>query len=402
MEGPAIKLIGKKRCTGCFGCYNVCPNEAIQMKDDHTGFYFPFIENNKCKNCEVCLNICPVYNKKFPNVNLSKPKVYAGWSKNLEIRYESSSGGLFYEIANYVLKNNGVIYGVAWDSDHSVKHIRITNNEDLYKIMGSKYLQSNVGMCYKKVIQDLSDNKFVLFSGTPCQVAALQKYQEKYSNLILVEVICHGVPSKLLFEKYLKSKFNNFEIKRIEFRNKKYSWRDFNIKISFKNKKNYIKHHLIDDFFFGFLQNYFLNAACYECNFATLPRCADISLGDFWTPDGKYDNKKLGVSLILTNTEKGEYMIQKISNIILIEEKLSYAKKANPRIANARLIRPRIRDKLIKDMKTHDFKEILKRYYLRSLRNQKIFFYFYFYFLRFIPKMFRTKIFQFLKSIKNL
>lgn len=401
MNKPVIDEIGINRCTGCFGCYNFCPSNAIKMDYYKEGFLVPVIIRDKCQNCGLCLSICPIYNfTNQNNSNLKIPIVYASWTNNPFIRYISSSGGIFYEIAKYILKRGGIIYGVGWDSNLMVKHIRITKEKDLIKLTGSKYLQSNVGFTFKQAIKDLNANKLVLFSGTPCQIAVLKKYKEEFKNLFLVEVLCHGIPSKLVFDYYIKSKFSKHQIKSINFRDKRYSWNDFVINIKFEGKPEYVKHHSIDEFFFGYLKNFFLNDACYECSFATLPRQGDITLGDFWDPNQKY-NQKLGVSLMLVNNKRAYNMIQQISNIKIFKEDLLYAINGNPRINSRKINKPRVRNVIIKDLKKKGFEDILK-YYKKSLRKKKRIFFINQYIVRFIPHTIKNKMKFILDLIRKI
>ena len=201
MGKPAINIIGYDHCTGCFGCYNSCHINAIEMKYDEEGFYKPYILSN-CVNCGQCEKACPVI--QIENNNRCE-KSYAAWSKNKEIILNSSSGGIFSELAIEILNENGIVYGVGWENGE-VRHKKIDKKEELKELRGSKYLPSFIGESYRQVLEDLKNDKKVLFSGTPCQVAALNK-MVRNDNLITIDLICHGMPSHKAYEKYCRENF---------------------------------------------------------------------------------------------------------------------------------------------------------------------------------------------------
>ncbi len=194
----------KQDCCGCYACYNACPVSCIQMCSDNEGFWYPQIDINKCIKSGNCDKSCPVL---IENVVVTdyKREAYAFINKNEDIRKASSSGGMFSELANYVLNNDGIVFGAGFNDKWEVVHQKINFIDDLYKLRGSKYVQSRIGTVYKKVKQYLVKGDWVLFSGTPCQVEGLKSYlQKEYNNLITVDLICHGVPSPLVWQKYAK------------------------------------------------------------------------------------------------------------------------------------------------------------------------------------------------------
>ena len=186
-----IDVIDKNKCCACHACYNICPVNAISMIEDEKGFKYPTVDKEKCINCGKCENICPILNEIKIDIN---PSAYACINKKDEIRLKSSSGGVFSLFAKYILDKQGVVFGATWNSDFSeVNHIYVTKEEELKKIRGAKYLQSNISDTYKKVKEFLDNDRFVLFSGTPCQIFGLKKYLNKeYEKLILQDIICHG------------------------------------------------------------------------------------------------------------------------------------------------------------------------------------------------------------------
>ena len=256
----------KEKCTGCFGCYNACPVHAITMENDENGFKYPKIDKNKCIKCGLCEKICPVLNKRINENNI---KAYAAYSKNDEVRMNSSSGGIFTLIAEYVIDNNGVVFGASFDTNFMVKHIKISKKSDLRKLQNSKYVQSSINQTFEQCKQLLEDNVKVLFTGTPCQINGLLNYLGKdYNNLFTQDIICHGVPSPKLWEKYLdyrKAKDSNIP-KEINFRNKKNGWNLFSTMFKYE-KKSYCKDHQSDLYMKCFLENICLRDSCYQCFF---------------------------------------------------------------------------------------------------------------------------------------
>lgn len=219
----------KKSCVGCAACYNICPHKAITMKEDIEGFKYPSIDYSLCVNCGLCQKVCPV--SKINNYNDSKPLFYAAKNTNEIERLSSSSGGIFALLAKYILKANGIISGAIVDENLKVKHITIDNEKDLKPILGSKYVQSDIECVYNEIKDYLKEGRLVLFSGTPCQVAGLKSFlNADFNNLITVDIICHGVPSPLVFRKYLdylEMNSNTCAWGGVIFRSKFYSWENF-------------------------------------------------------------------------------------------------------------------------------------------------------------------------------
>lgn len=311
-------LENSNNCTGCSACLNICPKNAIKMFKNSEGFAYPKIDESLCIKCGKCKKVCPCL--LHEEMSLIQ-HFYATWTKNENVRKKSSSGGIFYEIAKYVLENNGVVYGAAFDGNFNLKHVSINKSDDVSKLMGSKYLQSDLGNIFKDVKTNIDKDLKVLFVGTPCQVAGLKKYINKECcNLITCDLICHGVPSPLVFKNYLDS-FKTKKIEKINFRDKSTGWNNYSFTIDFS--KNTLKESHNDNLFMkGFLHNIYLRNSCYNCKFANLNRLSDITLGDFWNckeilqlPD---DDK--GVSLIITNTSKGQKLLEKISDNLFIKE----------------------------------------------------------------------------------
>ncbi len=310
-----IKIKEKKDCCGCFACMNICPVGCISMISDDEGFVYPFIDQDKCIKCGLCNNICPIINNKEETTidNKEDIKAFAFYSKDQNILKKCSSGGAFPLIANEILENKGVVYGAIYADDNTVRHARIDNFNDINKVFTSKYLQSNIDLTYKQVLEDLKKEKYVCFSGTPCQVEGLLNYLRKpYDNLLTCDFICHGVPSPKVWQKYLKF----LQIQKpsfVSFRNKDNGWINYNIKIIEQDK--IIQNSQRKDLYMNsFLSECNIRPACYDCKFKKINRLSDITMADFWGVEKIYPNMNNynGVSLVIVHSEKGLKYFNKI------------------------------------------------------------------------------------------
>lgn len=306
-------IIEKDNCTGCMACMNICPKKAIKIESEKDGFAYPKIDSKICIECGLCKKVCPVINKLKENIN--EIEAYACKNKDENTRINSSSGGIFTLIAEWILKENGVVFGARFNDNMEVVHDYIQNVEELKFFRGSKYIQSQIGNSYQKVKEFLNQERKVLFTGTPCQVEGLLSYLGKeYDNLYTQDIICHGVPSPKVWEKYLRYKNKNEKPKEVNFRNKKVlGWSNYQVYYRYNNSKEntYYKE---DMYMQLFLQNIILRKSCYDCHFKKLKRCSDITLADFWginkvNPEF-YDEK--GVSAILVNSRKGKEIFENI------------------------------------------------------------------------------------------
>lgn len=314
---------GKENCTGCFACYSICPKQAITMEQDEKGFKYPVINKEKCIDCGMCRKICPIINKKKEPIE--EQKVYAVKNKDLNTRLSSSSGGVFIEIARHIVDKNGCVFGAVYDEENNVKHIKVENIEDINLLKTSKYVQSDINNTYKEAKDELLKDRYVLFSGTPCQIAGLLKTLNNINQdkLITCDIVCHGVPSPRVFKDYkkiLEKKYKS-KIKSINFRHKDENETQ-NLLIEFQNSKKYVERSSKDTYYKLFLKNFILRGSCYSCKFCDMNRMSDITLGDFWgigkTIKNFDDNK--GVSLIILNTIKGKDTFERIQNKFEIVE----------------------------------------------------------------------------------
>lgn len=334
-------LVEKEICTGCGSCVVSCPRKCISMREDKEGFRVPMIDSAYCVNCQKCEKSCPVLQRHI------KFKVYAGFTKAFAaknkdnyVRYNSSSGGFFSALAEMIIAKNGIVYAAKYDEHFGVKHDAILSDVQISDFCGAKYVQSKVEHCYPQIEEQLKKEKIVLFVGTPCQVAGLVAYLHcEYSNLILVDMICHGVPSPKVWFSYLKERkkidASKEEIKSINLRNKSTGWSNYtySVEIKYKNGNLYSVKQDEDWFMRGFVNNLFLRASCSKCVFKGRTRYSDLTLGDYWGIWNQYpefdDNK--GVSLILIHSEKGyEYWNQIKEQFETMEVDVDLALAENP------------------------------------------------------------------------
>lgn len=321
-----INIVSKKNCCGCKACQLICPKNCVKMVVDDEGFWYPNVDKEKCINCGLCEKSCPILNKQ--DKSSSELNFYAAYSNNDDIRINSSSGGIFSELAINVLEKNGIVFGCTMNDDFSVsKHIKIQDVNELYKLRGSKYLQSDVSCTYEEIKYFLKNNKKVLFSGTPCQVAGLKSFLGDYSNdsnLVTVDIICHGTPSPKIWNCYkanLEKSFNS-DIKNVSFRNKSDGWQKYSLLCEFKNNKEYKKHSTEDLYLRGFVADYYLRPSCYDCQFKGDNIKSDITLADFWGIDkvNPQFNDNKGTSLVIIHSPKG----QQIFDDIIDNKKIAY------------------------------------------------------------------------------
>lgn len=363
----AIEKIGYDSCTGCYGCYNKCIiKNAITMKLTDDGFYKPFITDS-CIGCGECKKSCPVITK-VNNNKKSEMKVYAAWSKDEEILMNSSSGGMFSEIAKYILKENGVVFGAKWHKGEVI-HYGITNLKELNLLQKSKYLQSKVENSYNEVKRYLELDKKVLFVGTPCQIAAL-KTLVNHKNLYLIDFVCHGIPSYKAYKKYIREMFNS-EISQVsvDFRNKEdKGWNKFYIYLKYSNLNKIIKEpNRINLFFRGFLKNVYLNKPCYNCSFRSNSRYGDITLADFWGISKEKENSK-GTSAIISNNKKGIEIINNIKkNIVLHEMSYKILLNDNPCLGSYKMSENN-RENFFREIDKLSFKKLSKKYFKTKKR----------------------------------
>lgn len=320
------------KCTGCSSCVAICAKNAISMVPDDHGFPHPVINHSICTSCGFCQRTCP-QNQAMPLSE--KQSVFAGLSFDDELREASSSGGIFSELANSVLRKEGLVFGATYDEDLNVHHIGISSVADLHRLRGSKYVQSCIGTTYMEAKVALLQGKQVLFSGTPCQIAGLYAFLgKKYCNLLTVDILCHGVPSPTVFRTFLSSlqKQFNSPIVNISFRSKIPGWKNYTTQIVLQDGTK--KQLPFNSFMTGFLSNIYLRESCYQCRYATTNRVGDITLGDYWSYQESapehIENDDRGISLIICSTDKGHAALANLHRkLSLANRTLSDAKRGN-------------------------------------------------------------------------
>lgn len=361
-----MSMISKEKCCGCKTCVYVCPSKCISMVSDEEGFTYPAVDEEACTHCGACERACPFHggNKREKDV---RSTAYAAKSRSEEIQLSSSSGGMFYELSKAVLRNGGTVYGAVFDEvTKKIVHIHVDDIENLSKLKGSKYVQSDIGESYNEAKRDLKDDRWVLFSGTPCQIAGLRNYlKADYERLICVDVVCHGVPSPLLWERYvyyLEREYGS-QIETVNFRCKERGWRDF----AFGSKlgsKSFYQSKDINPYMQMFLHNYCLRPSCYGCEIKQIMSVADITMGDFWGVEKVCPemNDKNGVSLIIVWNAKGKWLIDEVEDSVIFKEvDFQQAIRFNTPLYKS-VDRPSYRDSFYIDLETRPFDEMIDKY----------------------------------------
>lgn len=308
-----IEIKNKSQCCGCASCQSICPKNCIHMKADEEGFLYPNVDKEQCVNCGLCEQVCPIISgfKTYPII-----KSVAVRHLDSETLSGSTSGGAFSAIGQYALNQNGVVYGCAYNDAMEIVHISTDDDVCLADFRGSKYVQSNITGIYNAIKQNLIEGRFVVFSGTSCQVAGLNNYLKKsYENLLTVEVICHGTPSPYLWEQYLNYQKSIYKSnpKSISFRKKTYGYHSGTMEIVFENGKRYTGSARVDLMLKSFFSEIASRPSCYACPCKGMERAADLSIYDCWSAskiiDGLDDDDK-GYTNILINPEKGQRVLE--------------------------------------------------------------------------------------------
>lgn len=364
---PFPEVASKDLCTGCTACASICPRKCICMTEDFDGFTYPKVVNEAlCISCGACEQVCPILNQIEHKEFLTK--AYAALSKSDLLRMESSSGGIFSELSKIVIQSRGIVYGASYDKNNSVEHIGVDNIDDLGKLRGAKYSQSNLGDCFLTVKKQLDSGIKVLFSGTPCQIGGLKAFLKKdYDNLFCIDFVCHGVPSPLAWKKYIKYRAqiddNNNPPDYINLRNKESGWSNYSYSVEFaySKGKRYLRKNNEDLFMNLFVNNYILRNSCSACRFKGYSRVSDITLGDFWgiwDINSEMDDNR-GTSLVLIHSVEGEELFRAASdNIKSNQVTLEQASMMNPSLLQSSIPQPS-RDKVLRDIIQNGFETVI-------------------------------------------
>lgn len=325
-----IEIKDKTKCSGCTACMNICPVHAIEMVEDEEGFKYPVINSKKCIKCNLCSKICPILNKQKMKDSFQQ-KTYLFQNKDEKVRMNSTAGGFFERIGSYVIEKKGIVYGACFDNHFKVIHKGTNNYDDLLSFCKSKYVQSDLGSIFSEIKKNLDNHILVCFSGTPCQVAGLHAYLKKdYSNLILIDIVCHSVPSPLVFEKYkehILTKTNSSKIENIIFRDKEKYGYEYSMMTLITDKKKYSEGLDTDPYLKAFFRDISIRPSCSNCAFKTQKRVSDITIWDCFNIgnlDHSLDDNK-GTTRILVHSEKGNNLVHELDHCTLKEISLSKA-----------------------------------------------------------------------------
>ena len=318
-------MLPSRECTGCFACAESCSIKCIKVVSDANGFFYPQIDEKTCIGCKKCEKICPVLNKTVcTSEDEGYPEALAGYSLDPENRRLSSSGGIFTALSLQILEKNGIVVGAAFDKHFNVEHIIVKSKEELFKLRGSKYIQSDISGCYEKVKELVQRGTLVLFSGTPCQIEAMRAILGKtYDNLILVDIVCHGVPSNRVWQQYLywqKAK-HNADLVNVNFRDKCNGWNKFSLSLTFDDGTRYQGILDEDPYMKAFLENLCLRESCYQCPFKTKKHNSDLTIGDLWGIDeiAPELNDDAGTSVVFIQSNKGKKVIDILSKVAYLK-----------------------------------------------------------------------------------
>lgn len=374
-----IQIKNKVDCCGCNACGDVCPKGSITFKTDIEGFWYPEVNMNTCIDCHLCEKVCPVINIKHLKKNdYPKPAyVLAAVNKNMRVRWNSTSGGVYTALAEAMLEQGGYVSGAIYNDGFTGVHNYVSNkSEDLEKLRSSKYLQSNAEGLFKEIKGLLQEGEKVLACGTPCQMAALRSYLRKdYEHLVIIDFVCRGVNSPKVYRAYLDSleKRYNSKVVHVKAKNKELGWRNLTRKVTFENGESYYGVSMVDNFRRGYHTNVFCRPSCYDCQFKGFPRMADITIADYWGIEkvDKNLDMNIGTSMMLLNSNKGVAFFDQV------KDKLEYRETAFKSILGGNIalrlpIQPAKidRDSFFKDLDEHDFDYVTEKYYPLSKKQK--------------------------------
>lgn len=369
-----IEIKNKVDCCGCNACGDACTHGAITFKTDIEGFWYPEVDKAKCVDCGLCEKVCPIINvKELKKNDLPKSICYAAEHKNMEVVFDSTSGGLFSALADIMYKSEGYVGGAVFNEDFSVRQYISNNKEDLVRIRSSKYLQSSLEGFFKQVRELVRKGENVLVCGSPCQMAALRSFLRKdYDNLIIADYICRGTNSPKVWRKYLDSFEERYGSKVVycKAKSKEYGWRNLTQKVILENGKHVYETKDQSNYTKGYLQTgVYCRPSCYDCKFKGYPRISDITLADFWGIEKVNTSmeKNLGTSLVMVNSKKGEAYFEKVKKRInYVEVSFKSIESGNPSL-NKPLSSAKVdRKQFFEDLDNMSFLNIAQKYILKD------------------------------------
>jgi len=374
-----IDKVIKDACMGCKMCGDLCPKDAISFKDGIDGFWYPVVDYNKCIKCLLCTKKCPVISSKSVYKRFNPPDVYAAWNKSDMVRLRSTSGGVFSALAESILEQGGIIVGCTYSDDYkSAFHIIADNTEKLNQLVGSKYFESDLSGIYKQIKVLLLSGKCILFSGSPCQVAALNNFIGRdHDNLYTCSYICRGINSPKAYRAYIKELEKKYksEVRNVHFKSKKQGWTNLGVNITFSNGKEYYTNKVNNPFLNGYnIGNLYLRPSCYSCHFKSLPFESDITYGDFW--GGKFNSEDMikGVSIVMVNSPKGKQLLD-ISTPKIFYEKHDIAETKNRCLFTSAPLNQFQRDDFFRRLDNEEFSALVWEKLQTTALKQQIKFY---------------------------
>ena len=355
-----INIKDPKNCCGCTACASICSHDAISMEPDAMGFLYPKVDVGKCVECGLCEKVCQFNENYDRSLNLEEPVAFAARHKDIDEVMKSRSGAAFVAISDYILEQGGVVYGAGYKDHFRVAHKRATTKEERDEFRGSKYVQSDLIGVFRSVKDDLKNGLTVLFSGTPCQTAGLNSFVGKKlrENLVLIDIVCHGVPGPYVWREYLAylEKKHGAKICRVDFRDKvKFGWKAHNETVTFEGGKMSYTHL--------FYQHIMFRHSCGVCHYTNLQRPSDITLADFWgweKTDPTLNTDDKGYSLVLCNTEKGRQLFEAVKDRMNTMP-VDMTKAMQPNLEHPSEIHPK-RMAFEKSFEKYGFEKTMKRF----------------------------------------
>lgn len=375
-----ISIKNKEDCCGCNACGDACGKGAIEFVSDNEGFWYPSVDEAKCVGCGLCERVCPIINlDKVKGHGQHEPEIYGGYHKNITIRFDSTSGGIFSALANSMYRDSGYVAGAVFNDDFTVSNFVSNSKKDLPRLRGSKYVQSSAIGIYRQIKDLLESGEKVLACGSPCQMAALRTFLgTDYENLIIVDFLCRATNSPKAYRKYLDYLEKRFDSKivYIKAKNKDHGWRSLARKVVFENGQVYYGEGHDDPYRRGYHRDLFERPSCYRCRFKDLPRCSDITLGDFWgieRVDPDLD-RNLGTSLIMLNTEKGRNYFKRIQSKLEVKPFLlkDIVPGNSPAIYDGAKYPAMDREKFFEDMDMLPFEELAQKYFPEEPKGRSL------------------------------
>lgn len=318
-----IVLASNSECTGCGACVSVCPQGCISMVEDKEGFLQPKIDQSKCIECHKCEKTCPILNP--PIIPLGfETQAFAVINMDESIRMRSSSGGMFHALAKWTIERGGVVFGARFDESWDVIHDYTETIEGVEPFMRSKYVQSRIGDAFEQAKRFLQEGRWVLFSGTPCQIGGFLSFLgKKYEKLICVDLICHGVPSPSVWRKYLRDSIGCGFIRSINFRDKSDGWISQKCVVTITTSFAEIQAKILDNpYYRGFRKDIYLRHSCYHCRYRNYHRGSDFTIADYWGVEKScpemFDNK--GTSIVFVHTENAREILESMGSLLLLKK----------------------------------------------------------------------------------